>query len=737
MAADFNPIAPEVQPTDFDRYSRGVPDSNTFRTLFGGVSNIVDSSVKAKDEANQNKIYEDTLSTTQKLQQPYIDALNSEGGASPGVSDSYTPHQITGPSSVPDGVGAAPRDPMTAPPGPPPAALTSSQQQMSRLQLAMNAGTISDSYYHNQLDSMVRNLRVQFPGYDQEIDRTVQNVTGITPANALMTDYFQQVQKNAALNKESANNWQTYVNAPDNRAAIVNSGLSDVYTNPDKYTDPTEQSKVRLAVATVGARQATLQATDAQIARQKSLGGAVGDATEKAAYDHVGAMTGQVFTAAGNSTTDLYTKLHQLQESKNPDPQAVADLQSGIAQAQTALVSQVHQYLYSPQTASDGSVFTVAGDIGDKSKVDAIEASAMAPLKDAMDQVTNAQYGIASYSARVNQMTSDSTSSALLKATPSMAVVAAQTKLLGPNFVNWALADAANDTPGSPNEATMLRGILKQQAMLAVTGGQDLQTGGSASLSGTLRTWKTDQNVSVNSKDISDLIQNSMDVITKSDAPAEAKANAIQYLYGSGNADFLNQFGDQSKVINNNTLTQRTQVYNKMVNPAVTQQIFDATRDNPQLFQQYSQWAASNFKNLFMANGAEIQNAITDRPYVHVVWNPKTYQMSVQTDTQPIPDQPGVDPLVLAQNRQDQTTATSVPVQNLNLAISGVAKMITLNGGNPNIEIMKLLTDIGVDPKSPKTAGSFADAMYRAMGAKRDAIQSGDVSAYGNYRGPR
>lgn len=71
-------------------------------------------------------------------------------------------------------------------------------QRVSRMNEAYRQGTMSDSYYNSQLVATTKELRVRYPGYRDEVDAAVSQITGVQPANALRKSLLSDLNANAA-----------------------------------------------------------------------------------------------------------------------------------------------------------------------------------------------------------------------------------------------------------------------------------------------------------------------------------------------------------------------------------------------------------------------------------------------------------------------------------------------------------------------------------------------------------
>lgn len=186
--APFNPEVPKVQDSNYLGYSKGVDapaPSQTGKFAFGLAGDLLTQGTKIVDEGIKkdidNKIYIESDLAKNEL----ITNLENMRNKVPGI----TPLPSSNPAlsfaeedsseSLPEGVQAI-------------------ENQLGTLQSANRAGKINDTYYTQQLNTMVKSLRNQFPGYRDYIDAKVSQVTGLNPANSYYRNLMQDVNSNLA-----------------------------------------------------------------------------------------------------------------------------------------------------------------------------------------------------------------------------------------------------------------------------------------------------------------------------------------------------------------------------------------------------------------------------------------------------------------------------------------------------------------------------------------------------------
>ena len=181
--ADFNPKIPTTGIPNFGDDSRpanAIRSDTSLGTLFEGVGDIAAMSAGVVDKAVQQNIKEEVQEGTELIQREF------------GVEDA---------SLLQSDVSSQPL----------PTDLTRASENIQTLRTAVEQGRLSQVHYTARLDSMVRQMRARYPGYRDQIDKIVQDVTGITPANTLQRQLMQEFESASAAQQSSASKFTSYM----------------------------------------------------------------------------------------------------------------------------------------------------------------------------------------------------------------------------------------------------------------------------------------------------------------------------------------------------------------------------------------------------------------------------------------------------------------------------------------------------------------------------------------------
>ena len=197
--AIFNPTPEELNPPDQSRNSGGPIVNRTLGTLFEGVGNVVAAGAQVFDFRNQYNLREDIRTGVEIIRDQY------------------------GVNAGSDIAGNSLFDYSTSPEG-----LNQAHDEIDRLTQAYQNGTLRESYYYAQLNSLVRSVKSRYPGYEDEIDAAVGSITGIDPANAYISQLRQEAMQDAAASNSDAEGLRDYIDSHEGELESVYPGFHDL-----------------------------------------------------------------------------------------------------------------------------------------------------------------------------------------------------------------------------------------------------------------------------------------------------------------------------------------------------------------------------------------------------------------------------------------------------------------------------------------------------------------------------
>lgn len=182
--------------------------------VYRGLSNTIDTAVTAWDDYIDNKI-------TNDVQKGYDNALSP-----------FDPVPPKNPSDTGE---------------PSPKEVEDTQSAVERLYQAYSQGKVTDTAYYSQLVSMAKKVKSKYPGYSDRVDKIVQSVTGVRPANALRESVLSEISSANKAKVAADKQWDTFIRR-DGVIGVLQHFHPDVFTNPEKYSTEEERAKVYSSV---------------------------------------------------------------------------------------------------------------------------------------------------------------------------------------------------------------------------------------------------------------------------------------------------------------------------------------------------------------------------------------------------------------------------------------------------------------------------------------------------------
>lgn len=347
MAA-FNQPLPATQPPEGISYSRGQGTNTAFGSVLSNTAETAQLGVQAVDQKIQQDIRSDAEGEVEKVRSLF------------GV-DAATPQEVGLPPELQKG-----------------------KDYISRLQQGYIAGTVKDSHYTGNLNSVVKSLKSKYPGYSEQVDNIIRDITGITPANALVADLAQEA-------KAAAENLDYHAKF---RMQFIKDNMNYLKLADPNFFNKTEEEQGTIdqlmsMVSNLQAKQLSMKMASDELA----FGEAIGELAKKdvlmTARDNAqtigaaamsGALTGAGITG-GQSIQKAVDKAN-LDGSISPEEQVSITQQANVLKLKVAF-------------DVDNMIMGLPGSERlDKQEREDIKDIAMAPVNAILDSLNNEDTGL-------------------------------------------------------------------------------------------------------------------------------------------------------------------------------------------------------------------------------------------------------------------------------------------------------------------------------------------------------
>lgn len=649
MAA-FNPSpggVPSPNMSDQTGASRGAIPNRAFESLFEGAGALVKGAVTAYDDLNKYNITEEVKAGWGKVNEPFdTDTL--------------------------------PKD------------LTDSAEVLKSLQTARDQGKLSDVYYTGQLAALSKKLRTQYPQYDQYIDQTFQQITGIKPANAFRNALLSDLEAQQATAADAEKAKQQWIK--DNGPEIMNTNPA-FFENPDAYDfDMIQQS--------VYAYKAESMAVD-KASNELDYNLKLGNATDEQTIEVASQQLSHIVDVRINSTANgLSVKgsnlLDQITEMGKDGytPEEAQQLGTYLTQLRAQVTAEVDAAMNAGfESDPDKRSFN---DMLDPVKTKQLKERALEPLENLIKFAYDENWGMFTYALNQNKLMKDTEVSRILKSSPEARHANALKE------INGELANMYITDPG-------IKGTILAQSTPELMAGVALGT----------RSWgdvvkqmaDSRKDAATKAGGINAMIDLGQGTILSGAASDIEFANVVKSMYASDE--------DGKAIFGYITKEEYPALYNRMFNKAVTQKILES--DDQDLIELYYESAQEAFRGnpQFKAAAGNLQ---ADASFtkdllapIQFSFNPDFNRFIVSRSEEPA-SFAGMDYQESENFLETKMMMANKTIETLNAGLDSLAPILDGIGLSPEektAEVKRLITNLNIDLEGGDFGlfGELANAM--------------------------
>lgn len=440
--------------------------------------------------------------------------------------------------------------------------MTKAQNDLTRLNEAYQSGAVKQSTYFAKLNVITKSLKARYPGYEKEIDATISGITGVNPANALVSSLYSEAQADKASRDAEANKWQTYV---QNNADWITRAFPNYFDLPEG--ERPSRDVVLKGVSQLQAQDSVITSRNLQLENDLKEGNATHKDLIKQANDIAGTRLNQIMTGSfstlGNSYQDIVKKINELQQ--NPElksAEEIQQLQMSTAQLVTQFKASVNAELSTGPYAQ----------LSAQERKDVLDG-ATNQLQVLVDAINNDDYGLVKANAALVEAQKSEAAATLLQK-PGMRNLATVRDL----FPDYFPILMGSDPEGLNAVTTTLKNFIIGDVGTGNIGTNTGQTNLNSAI---------DSTAPVSPQAPKVIIQSNLDIIKDPKAPTELVINAGKFLFGPGSEDAIGKFKE----------SQRASIFSQFYSPDVTAAMQKAGKANPDVWKMYQQSAATAFMN--------------------------------------------------------------------------------------------------------------------------------------------
>lgn len=453
-------------------------------------------------------------------------------------------------------------------------------ENLDALAQKYQSGDLQYSHYLGRLESITRQLRARYPGYREQIDAMVSNITGLTPANRLVTQLQEEASRKAR--KSPA----------DIQDEFANKHLENLppgyFENKDKWGYDALRSYVQKDIR--NRYDIELKKKNLELGKANRE-----DITERGAdtyrQEAILAVERVIFPATGEMA-DFRAKISKWQEQaaggKPFTAQEQAEMRGTIGKMRQAAMDEVNrlssQYAkYLPQ----GKIREVQDTVS--SFMDNMERG-----------IVDKNYGLLAFNASLLDNVKEGDQLDLMGKNPVLREINAAGKLMGPDVLNlWLTRN--QEVLNSVTNTSFGRGVAA--AALGTTSVKDV-----------LRSEGARPGVQKD-KLASAIINSVVEGVKDPNTSDNILANSINSLYGPGNQGFLAEV----------PANKRHDMFLKVANESTAKRVYELAQrtGNSDLWTNYRGWVSDTSLNLMQQDIAAAREILINRKYVDLNWDPK------------------------------------------------------------------------------------------------------------------
>lgn len=601
----FNQDPAEINPNEYLKYSKPITQPEADKStgiLLSGVGNAIEEGVSLADSTVKNVIKSDAYSRVDPIRDNFNSTLAS---VSAEVNNKSTAGK---PDLVPEG------DTPSAPNG-----VTRGISRIAQIQAGADGGKATETQYYKDLNTVAKDLRTQYPGYRDYVDSEISKITGVNPANAMITSQLADINRAVTKNQSEQEKWVTFIKSHSDVAGDKNyPGAAEMY---DAYTaGKVGPSAIMKWANYFDAQKATLtnlvltaQAVDAG----NKIGG---DAATKAATALVAKEATDAFATTrlvqGVDPTDTPVQIADtvrgIASGQIPYPgqKEVIGLQTHFAQQEADFINRAHSQLTSVKMKDGRSLYeTIGADAANK----LIKDNADAMFGATRNMFASKEFGLAEMNQRL-VVASNSDVAMKVSGTPVGQVsnvmkelqknpdfiptvtnaFNANKEFLGSltNFVNTTMAQGVTQTGTTPEG--------KPQTL-----SNDIDT--TRRVARTVNNGKEGAEVGVAINTYSDMYK----VITDPKASDASKLKAATYLFDASNKGIIQKIAPESVDAQGNPTKGQVDLLEKLSNEKLTKSMRELANKHPEVWKKYTDLTMGEFGTKMVTDVQNLNN-LTD-----------------------------------------------------------------------------------------------------------------------------
>lgn len=713
----FNPGVKAVDPGDYTKLTHVIEQPKFISTTGQALSqggDILEGGIKATDEVVKAKVRDDVHEAVDPQRDAFAKGLTNVKTALVDSKQQASLLQRVDVNGQP--IATEEQTPKNLPED-----LKRLPQTLSALQGASlsGGGKVSETYYYGRLAQITTDLRSKYPtGYRDYIDKQVEGITGVDPANAYIKSIISDINHGLTEGKTERNNLIAQYEKNWGMPGVdhmINGIRSGTISLPTATTWLNNALGRKYEIENNKAEMDNSKTTDEYRAQKAA------DVAQGIAAQHVTDGLATMFTMGGYSDIKSVSDL----KKSNITSDKAIELGNVVEAGKLDLETGLRNKFFMPQAKSENNPFgyslarIMGADkankiIDDNMKIHAsvvkflkggdisLAATATHLVKAQQDEATKYLYTHTELGRdallvhSINASFGDQTTAAVFGSTLTATMPA--------KFQAYVASKNVNAAAGAPNPQTGEVPTLKG----------DVEDARSKGLTGKLLGTTNEEFV------------RHVEMIADPKTPAELKKRYVDYAFKPSNAGYIRQMESASidPITGKPSTDGKFSMFRRLTSPDMT----DAIKAlGPEAWNKYKDTIQSAYSLEVFQPAVQQLNSIQNNPDAVLSWDETNHRFGLDIGRNKNLQHPSNEPRFHLgfDNRPENDPAIQKArrtIQELNSAIYNISHLAVAEGRDPTTYIMDILThpSMGFDPTLGTTSGMPQKMMDAINAGKQD-----------------
>lgn len=551
-----------------------------------------------------------------------------------------------------------------------PRQIGTANRELTKLQTAKDSGTIREAHYWARVQSVVRQMRAKYPGYRDQIDQMVGNITGQVPANILRRTLLQAEKEATSAGASQQKATQQLIKEMSKEGILPANWQEESFEELIKHRNDWNSSKARL-------EKDKQNLTSIKLSKERRQFQATQVLERELALTYR-----NILNPMAGTGSRLQQQIQSLQAKKDSGV-AFSIEETNQLQATMAELQQT--------VAAEGAriALTYGGQVPNEQIQKTLD-NMNGLMAQASQAVVDKNFGLAFHNISLMDNLKNADAYNFISKNPEVRRLAVLSTL-----------PAGVQQQYVTNNLPAVESVIANTQMERVASGMPL----SKVLSDDHAKGGTSPAVNKST------IEKSIRFIQDGKVPIELKKNAIKSLYGQANQNFLTSVEGQGLLTD---AAQRRKTFMMMSTGKVAKTIWEMRDEDPTLWENYKNWAVNSFNALTKEEASTARTVVINRKFIGLKFNKATSQFEVFNKKTKQNVNLFEDVISNALEKGVLEPQAKTAINNLNQHLLALAPVFKQEGGDIREQLQQAVNSLGIDLKA-KNVGPDIDTVFNVI----------------------